>query len=183
MPTSSWYWSISHRTLPLSTPEAGEPQARPIWHLQVTTHIQALPPRTLLSAERKRQEVSSCSKTALRVHNGMLADKNAANEFAHLCRRESTLPLTSKRLEDMKQKLSQEEKQEHIPNPCLNSTLNISELNSAIRNLFFLTIGPRCFSTLLPKPSDPGGFFGLTFLMAQYSLEISSKGKLQGLTV
>ena len=35
----------------------------------------------------------------------------------------------------MKEKLKQEEKQENIPSPCLNSILKISELNSAIRNL------------------------------------------------
>ena len=59
----------------------------------------------------------------------------AVNEFAQLYRRESTLTLTPKKVGDMKEKLKQEEKQENIPNPCLNSTLKISELNSTIRNL------------------------------------------------
>ena len=35
----------------------------------------------------------------------------------------------------MKEKLKQEEKQNNVPNPCLNCTLKISELNSAIRSL------------------------------------------------
>ena len=65
----------------------------------------------------------------------LLTDKKAANEFAQLYRRESTLPLTPKKVGDMKEKLKQEEKQENVPSPCLNSTLKISELNSAIRNL------------------------------------------------
>ena len=65
----------------------------------------------------------------------MLTDKEAANEFAQLYRREITLPLTPKKVGDMKEKLKQEEKQENIPIPCLNSTLKTSELNSAIRNL------------------------------------------------
>ena len=81
------------------------------------------------------EEAPSRSKTVLRVHNMLLTDKRAANEFAQLYRRESTLPLTPKKVGDMKEKLKQEEKQENVPSPCLNSTLKISELNSAIRNL------------------------------------------------
>ena len=65
----------------------------------------------------------------------LLTDKKAANEFAQLYRRESTVPLTPKKVGDVKKKLKQEEKQENVPSPCLNSTLTISELNSAIRNL------------------------------------------------
>ena len=65
----------------------------------------------------------------------LLTHKKAANEFAQLYRRESTLPLTPKKVGDMKEKLKQEEKQENVPSPCLNSTLKIPELNSAIRNL------------------------------------------------
>ena len=48
---------------------------------------------------------------------------------------ESTLPLTPKKVGDKKGKLKQEEKQENIPNPCLESALETSELNSAIRNI------------------------------------------------
>ena len=48
---------------------------------------------------------------------------------------ESTLLLTPKKVRGMKEKLKQEEKQENVPSPCLNSTLKISELDSAIRNL------------------------------------------------
>ena len=81
------------------------------------------------------KEAPSRSKTVLRVHNMLLTDKNAANEFAQLYRRESTLPLTPKKVGDMKEKLKQEEKQKNVPSPCLNSTLKISELNSAIRSL------------------------------------------------
>ena len=62
----------------------------------------------------------------------MLTDKQAANEFAQLYRRESTLPLIPKKVGDMKEKLKQEEKQENIPIPCLNSTRKTSELNSVI---------------------------------------------------
>ena len=81
------------------------------------------------------EEAPSRSKTVLRVHNMLLTDKKAANEFAQLYRRENTLPLTPKKVGDMKEKLKQEEKQENVLSPCLNSTLKISELNSAIRNL------------------------------------------------
>ena len=35
----------------------------------------------------------------------------------------------------MKERCNQEEKQENLPNPCMNSTVKIYELNSAIRNL------------------------------------------------
>ena len=80
-------------------------------------------------------EAPSRSKTVLHVRNTLFTDKKAVNEFAQLYRRESTLPLTPKKVGDMKEKLKQDEKQENIPNPCLNSTLNTSELNSAIRNL------------------------------------------------
>ena len=72
------------------------------------------------------EEAPSRSKTVLRVHNMLLTDKKAANEFAQLHRRESTLPLTPKKVGDMKEKLKQEEKQENVPSPCLNSTLKIS---------------------------------------------------------
>ena len=65
----------------------------------------------------------------------LLTDKKAENEFSQLYRRESTLPLTPKKVGDMKEKLKQEAKQKNVPSPCLNSTLKISELNSAIRNL------------------------------------------------
>ena len=81
------------------------------------------------------EEAPSRSKTVLHVHNMLLTDKKAANEFAQLYRRESTLPLTTKKVGDMKEKLKQEEKQKNDPSPCLNSTLKISELNSAIRSL------------------------------------------------
>ena len=81
------------------------------------------------------EEAPSRSKTVLHVHNMLLTDKKAANEFAQLYRRESTLPLTTKKVGDMKEKLKQEEKQKNVPSPCLNSTLKISELNSAIRSL------------------------------------------------
>ena len=37
------------------------------------------------------------------------------NEFAQLYRRESTLPLTPKKVGDTKEKLKQEEKQENVP--------------------------------------------------------------------
>ena len=65
----------------------------------------------------------------------LLTDKKAENELAQLYRRENTLPQTPKKVGDMKEKLKQEEKQEYVPSPCLNSTLKISELNSAVRNL------------------------------------------------
>ena len=65
------------------------------------------------------EEAPSCSKTVLRVHNMLLTDKKAANEFAKLYRRESTLPLTPKKVGDMKEKLKQEEKQKNVPSPCL----------------------------------------------------------------
>ena len=65
----------------------------------------------------------------------LLTDKKVANEFAQLYRRESTLALTRKKVGDMKEKLKQEEKQENVPSPCLNSTLKISELSSDIRSL------------------------------------------------
>ena len=81
------------------------------------------------------EEAPSRSKTVLHVHNMLLTDKKAANEFAQLYRRESTLPLTTKKVGDMKEKLKQEEKQKNVPSPCLNSTLKISELNSAVRSL------------------------------------------------
>ena len=81
------------------------------------------------------EETPSRSMTVLRAHNTLLTDKKAANELAQLYRRESTLPLTPKKVGDMKEKLKQEEKQKHIPNPCLNSTLKISELDSVVRNL------------------------------------------------
>ena len=81
------------------------------------------------------EEAPSCSKTVLRVCNTLFTDKKAADEFAQLYRRESTLPLTPKKVGDMKGKLKQEEKQENIPSPCLNSTTKTSELNSAIRNV------------------------------------------------
>ena len=61
------------------------------------------------------EEAPSCSKTVLRVRSTFLIDKKAANELAQLYRRESTLPLTPKKVGDMKEKLKQEEKQENIP--------------------------------------------------------------------
>ena len=81
------------------------------------------------------EEAPYGSKIVLRVHNELPTNKKAANESAQLYRRESTLPLTPKKPGDMKEKLKQEEKQENIPSPCLNSTLKTSELNSAITNL------------------------------------------------
>ena len=81
------------------------------------------------------EEAPSRSKTVLRVRSTLITDKKAANEFAQLYRRESTLPLTPKKVGEMKGKLKQEEKQENIPSPCLSRTLKTSELNSAIRNL------------------------------------------------
>ena len=65
----------------------------------------------------------------------MLTDKKAANEFSQLYRRESILPLTPKKVGDMKEKLKQKEKQENTPSLCLNSALKASEQNSDIRNL------------------------------------------------
>ena len=75
------------------------------------------------------------AKHVLRVHNTLLTDKKAANEFAQLYRKEGNLPLTPKKVGDMKEKLKQEEKQENIPSPYLNSTLKTSELNLAFRKL------------------------------------------------
>ena len=69
------------------------------------------------------------------VKNKLLTDKKAMNELAQLNRRESTLPLTLKKVGDMKEKLKQKEKLKIIPCPCLKSTVKISEQNSAIRNL------------------------------------------------
>ena len=80
-------------------------------------------------------EAPSRSQTVLRVHNTLHTDKKAVNEFAKLHRRESILPLTPKKVGDMKEKLKQLKKQENIPSPCLDSTLKTSELNSANRNL------------------------------------------------
>ena len=81
------------------------------------------------------KEATSRNKTVLRVRNTLLTDKKSANEFAQLCSRESTLSLTPKKVGDMKEKLKLDEKQEHIPSPCLNSTLKPSELNFTVRNL------------------------------------------------
>ena len=39
------------------------------------------------------------------------------------------------------------------------------------RNMF-LAISPRCFSISLLTPSGPGAFFGLRFLMAEFSSEV-----------
>ena len=78
------------------------------------------------------EEAPSCSKTVLHVRNTLLTDKKAVNEFAQLYWRESILPLTPKKVGDMKEKFKQEE---NIPSPCLNNTLKTSELNSDIRNL------------------------------------------------
>ena len=64
-----------------------------------------------------------------------LTDEKAANECVQLYRRESTLPLTPKKVGDKKEKLKQEEKQENVLSPRLNSTLKISELDTATRNL------------------------------------------------
>ena len=75
------------------------------------------------------EEAPSHSKTVLRVRNTLLTDKRATNEFAQLYRRERTLPLTPKKVGDMTEKLQQEEQQENIPSPCLNSILKTSELS------------------------------------------------------
>ena len=42
------------------------------------------------------------------------------------------------------------------------------QLRLKISRSVFLAIGPRCFST----PSGPGAFFGLRFLMAEFSSEV-----------
>ena len=57
-----------------------------------------------------QEEAPSRSKTVLHVHNMLLTDKKAANEFAQLYRRENTLPLTPEKGGDMKEKLKQEKK-------------------------------------------------------------------------
>ena len=86
----------------------------------------------------------------------LLTDKKAANEFAQLYRRESTLPLTPKKVGDIKEKLRQDEKQENAPSPCLNSTLKITELNSAIRNVKPKKApGPNGVSNDMPKHLEP----------------------------
>ena len=51
------------------------------------------------------EEAPSRNKTVLRVRNTLLTNKKAADEFAQLYRRESTLPLTPKKVGDTKEKL------------------------------------------------------------------------------
>ena len=51
------------------------------------------------------EEAPSDSMTILHVNNKLLTDKKTANEFAKLNRRENTLPLTPKKVGDMKEKL------------------------------------------------------------------------------
>ena len=50
-------------------------------------------------------------------------------------RSKTVLRVRNKLLTDIKEKLKQEENQENVPSACVNSTLKVSELNSAIRNL------------------------------------------------
>ena len=57
------------------------------------------------------------------------------HETARLYRRESTLPLTAKKIGHAKEKPKQEEKQENSLSPCLNNNRKISELDTVIRNL------------------------------------------------
>ena len=74
---------------------------------------------------------------------------------------------TPKKVGNMKEKLKQEEKQENVPSPCLNSTLKISELNSAIRNL---------------KPKKAPGPDGVSNDMLKYLGPIARKRTLRSST-
>ena len=61
------------------------------------------------------EEAPSRSKIVFRVRNTLLTDKKAANEFAQLYRRESTLSQTPKKVGNMKEKLKQEENRKISP--------------------------------------------------------------------
>ena len=110
------------------------------------------------------EEAPSRSGTVFRVHNELLTDQKSANEFAQIYRMENSLPLTSNTLGYMKQKLKEEEKQENITNTCMNSTLKMPELNSAVRNL---------------KPKKPPGVDGVSNDMLQHLGQIARKTLLQ----
>ena len=111
-------------------------QTRKQWHEKTASlNLEKDSSKLWSLAKVLNEEAPSRSKTVLRVRKTLFIDKKAANEFAQLYRRESTLPLSPKKVGDKKGKLKQKEKQENIPNPCLKSILKTSELNSAIRNI------------------------------------------------
>ena len=53
-----------------------------------------------------------------------------------------------------------------------SGTSALFQLRLKISRSVFLAISPRCFSISLLTPSGPGAFFGLRFLMAEFSSEI-----------